>query len=43
VSRLINPSDETVLAELPDVVPADVDNPIAAARRAFDESPWPRA
>jgi acyl-CoA reductase-like NAD-dependent aldehyde dehydrogenase len=40
---VINPSDETVLAELPDVVPADVDNAIAAARRAFDEGPWPRA
>jgi aldehyde dehydrogenase (NAD+) len=39
---VINPSDETVLAELPDVVPADVDNAIAAARRAFDEGPWPR-
>jgi acyl-CoA reductase-like NAD-dependent aldehyde dehydrogenase len=39
---VINPSDETVLTELPDVVPADVDNAIAAARRAFDEGPWPR-
>src|SRR6267378_2567088 len=32
---VINPSDETVLTELPDVVPADVDKAIAAARRAF--------
>jgi aldehyde dehydrogenase (NAD+) len=39
---VINPSDETVLTELPDVVPADVENAIAAARRAFDEGPWPR-
>jgi len=39
---VINPSDETVLTELPDVVPADVDNAIAAAGRALDEGPWPR-
>jgi aldehyde dehydrogenase (NAD+) len=39
---VINPSNETVLTELPDVVPADVDKAIAAARHAFDEGPWPR-
>jgi acyl-CoA reductase-like NAD-dependent aldehyde dehydrogenase len=39
---VVNPSDETVLAELPEVVPADVDAAVAAARRAFDEGPWPQ-
>lgn len=39
---VVNPSDETVLAELPDVVAADVDAAVAAARLAFDDGPWPR-
>ena len=39
---VINPSDETVITELPDVTTTDVDNAVAAARRAFDEGPWPR-
>ena len=39
---VINPSDETVVAELPDVVPADIDKALAAARLAFDEGQWPR-
>jgi betaine-aldehyde dehydrogenase len=39
---VINPSDETVVAEMPDVAPADVDKAVAAARHAFDAGPWPR-
>ena len=39
---VVNPSDETVVAELPDVVPVDVDKALAAARLAFDDGPWPR-
>jgi acyl-CoA reductase-like NAD-dependent aldehyde dehydrogenase len=39
---VINPSNEAVIAELPDVGPADVDWAVAAARQAFDEGPWAR-
>ena len=39
---VVNPSDETVVAELPDIVPADIDKAIVAARNAFDNGPWPR-
>jgi acyl-CoA reductase-like NAD-dependent aldehyde dehydrogenase len=38
---VVNPSNESVLAELPDVAPADVDKAVAAARAAFDDGPWP--
>ena len=38
---VVNPSNENVLAELPDVAPADVDKAVAAARAAFDDGPWP--
>ena len=38
---VVNPSNEDVLAELPDVAPADVDRAVAAARAAFDQGPWP--
>ncbi len=38
---VINPSNENVLAELPDAAPADIDRAVAAARTAFDEGPWP--
>ncbi|WP_375476295.1 aldehyde dehydrogenase family protein [uncultured Jatrophihabitans sp.] len=37
---VVNPSDERVIANLPDVSPADVDSAVAAARRAFDDGPW---
>ena len=40
-SSVVNPSNENVLAELPDVAPADVDKAVAAARAAFDDGPWP--
>jgi len=39
---VVDPSNENVLAELPDVAPADIDKAVAAARAAFDEGPWPR-
>jgi aldehyde dehydrogenase (NAD+) len=38
---VINPSNEHVLASLPDVAPADIDRAVAAARAAFDDGPWP--
>jgi len=39
---VVNPSDESVIAQMPDVAPADVDQAVAAARHAFDHGPWPR-
>ena len=39
---VVNPSTEEVLAELPDVAPADIDKAVTAARSAFDEGTWPR-
>jgi acyl-CoA reductase-like NAD-dependent aldehyde dehydrogenase len=38
---VVNPSNENVLAELPEAAPADIDRAVAAARAAFDEGPWP--
>jgi acyl-CoA reductase-like NAD-dependent aldehyde dehydrogenase len=38
----LNPATEEVLGEAPDATVADVQRAIAAARRAFDEGPWPR-
>ncbi len=38
-----DPSTEEVLARVPDSGPADVERAVAAARRAFDEGPWPRS
>jgi betaine-aldehyde dehydrogenase len=37
---VVNPSNETVLADLPDVAPADIDRAVATARAAFDRGPW---
>jgi betaine-aldehyde dehydrogenase len=39
---IINPADGSVLARVPDASPADVGRAVQAARRAFDEGPWPR-
>ncbi len=36
------PADGTVVAEVDEGGPADVDAAVAAARAAFDEGPWPR-
>ena len=37
-----NPATEEDVALVPDASLADLDRAIAAARRAFDEGPWPR-
>ncbi|MGW0872100.1 aldehyde dehydrogenase family protein [Streptomyces sp. NPDC002740] len=37
-----NPATEETVAEVPDSSPADVRQAVEAARRAFDEGPWPR-
>ena len=40
--ELINPTDGSVLARVPEATVEDVERAIGAARRAFDEGPWPR-
>ena len=40
--KIVNPADQSVLAEVPDASAEDVGRAAAAARRAFDEGPWPR-
>ena len=40
--RPINPATEEIVAEVAAAGPADVDRSVSAARRAFDEGPWPR-
>ncbi|MDI2030176.1 aldehyde dehydrogenase [Saccharopolyspora sp. TS4A08] len=39
---VVSPSSEEVIATVPSASPADVDAAVAAARRAFDDGPWPR-
>src|SRR5262245_45853331 len=39
---IIDPATGDVVAQVPDATPEDVDRAVAAARRAFDESDWPR-
>ena len=39
---IINPADGVVLARVPEASAADVRAAVGAARRAFDEGPWPR-
>src|SRR5204862_39023 len=39
--EVINPATEEVMGRAPDATAADVDRAVAAARRAFDEGPWP--
>lgn len=39
---VISPYSEQVIATVPSASKADVDDAVAAARRAFDEGPWPR-
>ncbi|WP_165989897.1 aldehyde dehydrogenase family protein [Streptomyces sp. YIM 98790] len=39
--RVHDPADGTVLAEVAEAGPADADEAVAAARRAFDDGPWP--
>ncbi|WP_335932790.1 aldehyde dehydrogenase [Streptomyces sp. PTD5-9] len=39
---VVSPRDGRVLAEVADAGAAEVDAAVAAARRAFDDGPWPR-
>jgi betaine-aldehyde dehydrogenase len=39
---IVTPSDETVFASVPCAAAEDIDNAVAAARRAFDEGTWSR-
>ncbi len=39
---MISPHTEEVVATVPEGTTADIDAAVAAARRAFDEGPWPR-
>jgi acyl-CoA reductase-like NAD-dependent aldehyde dehydrogenase len=39
---VISPHTEQSIGETPEAAPDDVDKAVAAARKAFDEGPWPR-
>jgi aldehyde dehydrogenase (NAD+) len=38
---VLNPATEEVIATVPEGTVADVERAVTAARRAFDEGPWP--
>lgn len=40
--QVVSPHSEQVVATVPEGTAADIDAAVAAARRAFDEGPWPR-
>jgi acyl-CoA reductase-like NAD-dependent aldehyde dehydrogenase len=40
--EVINPATEQVIASVAEAREPDMDKAVAAARRAFDEGPWPR-
>jgi len=40
--QIINPADGSIIARVPEMSADDVKEAIAAARRAFDEGPWPK-
>jgi acyl-CoA reductase-like NAD-dependent aldehyde dehydrogenase len=42
MAKVISPSTEEVVGEYAIATDADMDRAVGAARRAFDESPWPR-
>ncbi|GAA1434771.1 aldehyde dehydrogenase [Streptomyces thermospinosisporus] len=42
VIEVISPHTEEVIGRVPHASAADVDRAVVAARRAFDEGPWPR-
>lgn len=42
VLEVISPHSEQVVARVPEGSTADIDAAVAAARKAFDEGPWPR-
>lgn len=37
-----NPADGSIIGRVPEATPADIDRAVQAARRAFDDGPWPR-
>jgi aldehyde dehydrogenase (NAD+) len=39
---VISPHTEEPIGETPEAAPEDVDKAVAAARKAFDDGPWPR-
>jgi len=39
---VVSPHSEEIVGSVPEARQADVDRAVAAARRAFDEGPWPR-
>ena len=39
--EMISPVTEEVFGRTPEAAPADMDRAVAAARKAFDEGPWP--
>ena len=39
---IVDPATREAIARVPDATPDDIDRAVAAARRAFDESDWPR-
>jgi betaine-aldehyde dehydrogenase len=41
VIEVISPATEEVIGQVPDGTTEDIDKAVAAARRAFDEGPWP--
>lgn len=41
VLEVVNPATEETIAEVPQATPADIDTAVGAARKAFDEGPWP--
>ncbi|MFK4865022.1 aldehyde dehydrogenase [Streptomyces sp. CSMPJR101] len=43
VIEVVSPHTEDVMGQVPHATPADVDRAVEAARRAFDDGPWPRA
>lgn len=42
VLNVISPHSEEVIGQTPEAKEADIDRAVAAARSAFDNSPWPR-
>jgi len=42
VLEVVSPHSEQVVARVPEGSAGDIDAAVAAARRAFDEGPWPR-
>lgn len=40
--EIVSPITEEIIGSVPEAQPADIDKAVAAARKAFDEGPWPR-